>query len=168
MMMTMNRTVIAGVAAAGVLAVVGGAAFAQTSAGARSNVSNQPIMVGADGGERTNTGFALRGRAEVTQGQNRLRADSIVGTNAEGQNISTVTATGNVYYVTPNETIRGDRAVYTVSNGTIIVTGDVILTQGKNVLTGGRLSYNIDTGQTDMAAGGNGRIQGVFYPQGAN
>lgn len=163
--MTMNRVVIAGVAAASVLAVVGGAAFAQT---ARSNTSNQPIMVGADGGERTNTGFALRGRAEVTQGQNRLRADSIVGTNAEGQNISTVTATGNVYYVTPNETIRGDRAVYTVSNATIIVTGDVILTQGKNVLTGGRLSYNIDTGQTDMAAGGNGRIQGVFYPQGAN
>ncbi|HEX8470376.1 MAG TPA: LptA/OstA family protein, partial [Brevundimonas sp.] len=87
---------------------------------------------------------------------------------AEGQNISTVTASGNVYYVTPTETIRGDRAVYTVSNATIIVTGDVILTQGKNVLTGGRLSYNIDTGQTNMVAGGNGRIQGVFYPQGAN
>jgi lipopolysaccharide export system protein LptA len=168
MMMTMNRAVIAGVAVAGVLAVLGGSAIAQSTGAGRTNVSNQPIMVGADGGERTTTGFGLRGRAEVTQGENRLRADTIIGTNAEGQNVSSVTATGNVYYVTPNETIRGDRAVYTVSNATIIVTGDVILTQGKNVLTGGRLSYNIDTGQTDMAAGGNGRIQGVFYPQGAN
>ena len=164
MRMTMNRPVFAAVTGLALLAVLAGSAVAQS----RSNVSSQPIMVGADGGERTNTGFALRGRAEVTQGENRLRADSIEGTNAEGQNISTVTASGNVYYVTPNETIRGDRAVYTVSNATIIVTGDVILTQGKNVLTGGRLSYNIDTGQTNMVAGGNGRIQGVFYPQGAN
>jgi lipopolysaccharide export system protein LptA len=166
--MTMNRPVFAAVTGLALLAVLGGSAVAQSAGGGRTNVSNQPIMVGADGGERTNTGFALRGRAEVTQGQNRLRADSIVGSNAEGQNISTVTASGNVYYVTPTETIRGDRAVYTVSNATIIVTGDVILTQGKNVLTGGRLSYNIDTGQTNMVAGGNGRIQGVFYPQGAN
>lgn len=166
--MTMNRPVFAAVSGLALLAVLGGSAVAQSAGGGRTNVSNQPIMVGADGGERTNTGFALRGRAEVTQGENRLRADSIEGTNAEGQNISTVTAAGNVYYVTPTETIRGDRAVYTVSNATIIVTGDVILTQGKNVLTGGRLSYNIDTGQTNMVAGNNGRIQGVFYPQGAN
>ena len=107
----MNRPVFAAVTGLALLAVLAGSAVAQS----RSNVSSQPIMVGADGGERTNTGFALRGRAEVTQGENRLRADSIEGTNAEGQNISTVTASGNVYYVTPNETIRGDRAVYTVS-----------------------------------------------------
>ena len=159
----MKRSILTGLAILGATAVLGGSALAQN---ARSNVSNLPIMVGADGGERTTTGFSLRGRAEITQGQNRLRADSIVGTNAAGQNISTVTASGNIYYVTPTESIRGDRAVYTVSNATIVVTGDVILTQGKNVLTGGRLTYNIDTGETNMVAGSNGRIQGVFYPQG--
>ena len=140
-----------------------GVATAQT----RPNVSNQPIMIGADGGERTATSFSLRGRAEVVQGDNRLRADSIQGANSAGGGIATVTASGNVYYVTPNETIRGDRAVYNVEAATIVITGDVILTQGKNVLTGGRLTYNIDTGAADMAGGSNSRIQGVFYPQGS-
>ncbi len=52
-----------------------------------------------------------------------------------------------------------------------MVTGDVILTQGQNVLTGGSLSYNVDTGQARIQGGTSanaGRVRGVFYPQGAN
>ena len=39
--------------------------------------SNQPIAFGADSGEQTTATIALRGRAELTQGGNRLRADAI-------------------------------------------------------------------------------------------
>jgi len=160
----MNRTLIAGLLAVATAALIGGAAVGQS----RPAPSDQPIMIGADAGERTNTSFSLRGRAEVTQGGNRLRADAIEGASSGSGEISSVTASGNVYYVTPTESIRGDRAVYTISDATIVVTGDVILTQGKNVLTGGRLTYNVDTGAANMAGGANSRIQGVFYPQGAN
>ena len=143
------------------LATVGGVATAQS----RQAVSDLPVMVGADGGELTETGFALTGRAEVTQGQNRLRADAITGVRSNGA-VTRVTATGNVYYVTPTETIRGDRAEYNVVTATIVISGDVILTQGRNVLTGARLTYNTDTGTANMDGGSNTRIQGVFYPQG--
>lgn len=160
----MNRTLIAGGLTLAAVTLIGGAAVGQS----QSTTSNQPIMIGADAGERTNTSFSLRGRAEVTQGGNRLRADAIEGASSATGQISSVTANGNVYYVTPDQSIRGDRAVYTISNATIVVTGDVILTQGKNVLTGGRLTYNVDTGAANMAGGSNSRIQGVFYPQGAN
>ena len=34
---------------------------------------------------------------------------------------------GDVYFVTPTQVARGDRAVYTASNDTLVVTGDVIL-----------------------------------------
>ncbi len=163
--MSMKRTILAVVSAASLLAVVGGA-VAQTSSQARANVSRQPIQVGAQTGEYTATGFSLRDQVEITQGPNRLRADAVEGVRSNDQ-FSSVTATGGVYYVTPNETIRGDRAVYTVSNATIVVTGDVILTQGKNVLTGSRLTYNVDTGAASMASGSGNRIQGVFYPQGS-
>lgn len=162
----MIRSILAGGVALGIaLAAPSGAVTAQ----ARPSPSSQPIMVGADSAEQTPAGFALRGRAEVLQGDNRLRADAIQGVSTGGA-ISQVTASGNVYYVTPTETIRGDRAVYTVSNTTIVVSGDVILTQGRNVLTGGRLIYNIDTGSARMesTSGSAGtRIQGVFYPQGS-
>lgn len=149
------------IAFASISLAAAGLAVAQS----RPNVSNQPISVGGDTFETVESGFSLRGRAEVQQGPNRLRADAIVGSGDDG--ISVVTATGDVYYVTPNETIRGDRAVYTDATQTIVVTGDVILTQGRNVLTGNSLSYNIDTGAARMNGGANGRVQGVFYPQGS-
>ena len=129
------------------------------------SASGQPVAFGADGGEYTPTGFALRGRAEITQGGNRLRADSIDATRTNDE-LSRVEASGNVYFVTPTQSMRGDRAVYTLGNGEVVVTGDVILTQGKNVLTGSRLVYNVRTQSARMESGSGGRIQGVFYPQG--
>ena len=114
---------------------------------------------------RTQTTLSLRGRAELTQGDNRIRADRVEGTIANG-GLSRVEATGDVYFVTPEQTIRGDRAVYTPANDTIVLSGDVILTQGENVMTGGRLTYNTRTEAAEMdGAGENGRVQGVFYPE---
>jgi len=144
-----------------------GLSGAQTSGSSGLGASGQPVAYGGDSGEYTPTGFALRGRAEITQGGNRLRADSINATTVNNS-LSRVEATGNVYFVTPEQSIRGDRAVYTLANGEVVLTGDVILTQGRNVLTGGRLVYNVRTKTARMDASGGGRIQGVFYPEGAN
>lgn len=125
-----------------------------------------PISYGADAGEATSNSLSLRGRAEVVQGQNRLRADVISGSGNDSE-INRIEATGNVYFVTPEQTIRGDRAVYTLSDNLVVVTGDVIVTQGQNVMTGGRLTYNTATQAVTMAGGAasnGGRIRGVFYP----
>lgn len=140
---------------------------AQTGGSSGLGASGQPVAYGGDTGEYTPNGFALRGRAEITQGGNRLRADSINATTVNND-LSRVEASGNVYFVTPDQSIRGDRAVYTLANAEVVLTGDVILTQGKNVLTGGRLVYNVRTRTARMDSSGGGRIQGVFYPQGAN
>ncbi len=139
---------------------------AQTPTGAQAPNQaqrGQAVGIGADDGVYTAEGFSLRGRAEVTQGQNRLRADAINGFGS-GSRINRIEASGNVYFVTPSQTIRGDRAVYTVTNDEVVVTGDVILTQGQNVLTGGRLTYNTRTETARMEGASGGRIRGVFYP----
>lgn len=127
-----------------------------------ANSSDQPISFGADAGEYVGNTVTLRGRAELIQGQNRLRADTVTGLNQTGD--SRIEASGNVYFVTPDQTIRGDRAIYTTADDMIVVTGDVILTQGQNVLTGSRLTYNVRTGSARIEAGGEGRIRGVFFP----
>lgn len=130
----------------------------------RGDASRAPVQYGADSGEYTPQGFALRGRAEVTQGGNRLRANAIQGFTSNGD-LTRVEATGDVYFVTPDQSMRGDRAVYTLGDGNVVVTGDVILTQGQNVLTGGRLVYNVRTETARMESSGS-RVRGVFYPQG--
>lgn len=128
----------------------------------RPNSSDAPISFGADAGEYVGNTVTLRGRAELVQGNNRLRADTVSGLNQTGE--SRIEASGNVYFVTPDQTIRGDRAVYTTADDMIVVTGDVILTQGQNVLTGSRLTYNVRTESARIEAAGQGRIRGVFYP----
>lgn len=153
--MNSSRKLIAGAALALALGI-------PAVTGAQSDATRQPVQYGADSGEYTNDGFALRGRAEVTQGTNRLRADAIRGYTTNGQ-LSRVEATGNVYFVTPDQSMRGDRAVYTLNDGQVLVTGDVILTQGQNVLTGGRLVYNVRTETARIESAGN-RVRGVFYP----
>ena len=159
MTMSKSNTMIAGAALLLALLIP-----ASSGAQSRADASKQPVQYGADGGEYTPNGFALRGRAELTQGGNRLRAGAIRGFAANGD-LTRIEATGDVYFVTPDQSMKGDRAVYTLSDGNVVVTGDVILTQGKNVLTGNRLVYNVRT-ETARMEGGNGRVQGVFYPQG--
>lgn len=121
------------------------------------------VMWGGDSLAYTENGFVLTGRAEVTQGQNRLRANRLNMVTAGGD-LTQVEATGDVYFVTPEQTMRGDRAVYDLSGDTVTVTGDVILTQGENVVTGGRLVYNVRTERAQMDGGSAGRVRGVFYP----
>ena len=132
---------------------------------AQAQATNQPVAYGADSVEYAPNRIILRGRAEATQGGNRFRADTLTLVSGEGGDLQRAEASGTVYFVTPDQSMRGDRAVYNLGNGEIVVTGDVILTQGKNVLTGNRLVYNVRTESARME-GGNGRVQGVFYPQG--
>ncbi len=151
MKLSKSKLTIAGAAllTALMLPAVSGAQNAST----RADASRQPVQYGADSGEYTPDGFSLRGRAEVTQGGNRLRADAIRGFTSNGD-LNRIEASG-------------DRAVYTLNDGNVVVTGDVILTQGKSVLTGSRLVYNVRTETARIeGGGGNGRVQGVFYPQG--
>jgi len=154
--MRMTRTLMT-------VAMALGLAALPTIGDAQSFQGGQPIMWGADEVSRTPTALSLRGRAELTQGQNRIRADRVEGTITNG-GLNRVDATGNVYFVTPEQTIRGDRAVYTPATDTIVLTGDVILTQGQNVMTGGRLTYNTRTEAAQMDGATGGRVQGVFYP----
>ncbi len=116
--------------------------------------------------------LAYDGTVEILQNDDRLRCDHAVITQVPGSSdIDTVEATGNIYYVTKTSdglqsVVRGDKAVYTRSADTIVITGgQVILTQGQNVMTGTRLVVQIGKGITTFdKPDGKGRVLGVFYP----
>ncbi len=135
---------------------------------AQSQTGAQPVAYGADSVEYGPNRIILRGRAEAPQGGNRFRADTLTLVSGEGGDLQRAEAAGTVYFVTPDQSMRGDRAVYNLGNGEIVVTGNVVLIQGKNVLTGSRLVYNINTEAARMDGAPRGaagsRVQGVFYP----
>ena len=60
------------------------------------------------------------------------------------------------------EAAEAAKAVYTVSAGNIVMTGDVILTQGVNALSGQKLTADLNTGSGRM----EGRVKTIFQTGG--
>lgn len=112
------------------------------------------------------------GNVNAIRGDTRLRADEAEATIARdaatGQRrIERINARGDVFYVTATETARGDRAVYTLSDEVVVLSGAVVLTQGCNVSTGQELMINMRTGVSRLT-GGNGRVRSLFFSQGGD
>lgn len=63
---------------------------------------------------------------------------------------------------TPPRPPRRARAVYTIASGQIVLTGDVLLTQGQNVMSGQKLTVDLKTGTGAM----DGRMRTILQPGG--
>lgn len=103
------------------------------------------------------------GNVVIGQGAMRLAADKVTVTYAQGgQNrISALQATGNVTLVNGPDAAEAARADYAVDSGNVVLTGDVVLTQGQNVLSGETVEVNLATGTANVA----GRVRSVFQPE---
>lgn len=134
--------------------------------GQRADVK-APVEVTADSlSVDQSSGLAtFTGHVVIGQGAMRLAADKVTVTYAPGgQNrISTLQATGNVTLVNGPDAAEAARADYSVESGNVILTGDVILTQGQNVLSGETVQVNLATGTANVA----GRVRSVFQPDAA-
>lgn len=130
-----------------------------------SRNDDAPIEASAD--DIVNAGglTTLTGQVDVRQGGTRILADKmkiyggVAGTagNSAASDISRIEATGNFYYITPEQEVRGNNGVYTQSTDVFTVTGDVILLQGENVVTGDRLIYNLKTEEARVVGTCKGR-----------
>jgi lipopolysaccharide export system protein LptA len=157
-----------GLAIAGATLLAGGGAVAQIDPRA-------PIDITADAQDVVNSQClsSWSGAVEALQGKTRLRADTVSLYSARKGDAcgasERMEARGQVYFVTPERTVRADDAVYTFGNETIVLSGNVIVVQGKSVVRGDRMVINTQTGQANMTSatkGRNkaGRVRGVFYP----
>ena len=88
-----------------------------------------------------------------------------------GTKITRIYARGDVVINSDqDQTTTGDLADYDVPGQTVVVSGNVVLTQGKNVLKGDRLVINLTTGESrfdpgSANSGKPGRIKAIFQKQ---
>ena len=128
-----------------------------------------------------------RGDVEALQGRNRMRADVLniyfsgepsaasASTGAPGRNwgkVQKVVSEGNVFFISPSQTARGDHGLYDLASNSITITGDVIVSQGQSVVHGDKMIIDVKTGHATMASnakgrGVPGRVRGIFYPNGS-
>ena len=160
---------------------------AQPAAAQLAANSNAPVDITADELEvvQGQCASVWKGSAEALQDTSRLRADVLraffvpkakgttpapagAASSSACGDLLRMEAEGSVYYVTPDQRVRSNKAVYEANTDTITMTGDVVAVQGHNVLRGDRMVFNTKSGQGQMIGGGKGgksRPRGVFYPK---
>jgi lipopolysaccharide export system protein LptA len=157
-----------------------------------SPTNNGPIDVTADSSEFSNQTCITvwSGSAEALQADSRLRANVIKAVlkkkpagakpataaagspEAEsncGNETERLEATGDVFYVTPTQMARSDNAIYTADDSMIVMTGNVVVVQGKNVARGDRMTINTQTRLVQLFSdakgrGTPGRVRAVLFP----
>lgn len=166
--MSQRKTTFGSFVAALGLAVslAGGPVAAQTGIafGGLKHDTGQPVEVASDqlqvdqaDGAATFTGNVL-----VTQGEMRLSAGQVHVIYAAGDTgqISELRATGGVTLVNGAEAAEAREAVYSIDDGTVVMKGDVILTQGKTALSSDTLIIDLNKGTGTL----DGRVRTVFQP----
>jgi lipopolysaccharide export system protein LptA len=79
--------------------------------------------------------------------------------------IKKLVASGNVVVTQKDQVVTGDSAVFDTKTNLVTMLGGVVLTQGKNVLRGDRLLVDMTTGVSRVESD-SGRVQGLFQSSG--
>lgn len=122
-------------------------------------VTSDALSVNQADGSAEFTGNVL-----IVQGVMKLSADRVLviyKTDDTGKRaIDRLEATGSVLLVSGPDAAEAQRADYTIDEGTIVLTGDVLLNQSAGTLASQRMVVNLTTGTASMA----GRVKTILNP----
>ncbi len=143
-------------------------AFAQTSValGGLSVDTSAAIEVSADSlsiDQDTSTAV-FDGNVIIGQGDLRITAGRVeVIYGSDTTQIARLLASNGVTFVTATEAAEAQQADYDITTGLLVLTGEVLLTQGASAISAGRMSINVTDGTATM----DGRVRTVLQ-QGGN
>lgn len=139
---------------------------ATISFGPMTQDTSLPVEIKADTLSVNNAdGSAVfSGNVLVGQGEMRLTAAEVrVEYAADSRAIRRLHATGGVTIASAQDAAESREAVYEIDSGLVVMTGDVLLTQGASALSGQKLTIRMKSG-TGLMEGG---VSTTFLP-GAN
>lgn len=144
------------------------AALAQDAAisfGGLKQDTSLPVEVKADSlavnqadGSATFTGNVLVGQGEMRLSAGMVRVEYGQG----GKSIEKLHATGGVTLASAKDAAEAREAVYTIASGSVVMTGDVLLTQGASAISGQKLVIDLKAGTGRMEGG----VSTIFVPGG--
>lgn len=144
--------------------------------------SNEPIDIESDTLEVQDAKkiAIFRGNVKAVQGDMTLRSralhvsyDGDQGVQGSGgTEITEIRADGPVIITTANnQTATSEWALFDVKSQTVTIGGNVVLTQGENVIKGDRLVIDLTTGRSrfentgQTPEGQRPRVKGLFMPK---
>lgn len=104
------------------------------------------------------------GNVIVAQGDLRLTAGQVeVVYGTDTSEIARLIASEGVTFVTADEAAEAQQADYDIATGLLVLTGDVLLTQGPSAISAARMTINVTDGTASM----EGRVRTILQ-QGDN
>lgn len=145
------------------LAPLPAAAQTDVAFGGMQQDTSAPVEVTADSLSVDQAdGTALyTGNVVIAQGEMRLAAPRVLIVYSEdSQRIRRMEATGGVTLVSGSEAAEAQRADYDIDAGQVVMSGNVLLTQGPSALTSERMVVNLKDGNAQLT----GRVRTVLQP----
>ena len=106
------------------------------------------------------TGNVVAGMGGLKLSADRVQV--VYDTEGGAGAVKALLATGNVVFVSGEDSAQADTATYELVDGNVLMEGNVILTQGQNALSGQRLRIDLTAGTAQM----EGRVQTIFQTGG--
>ncbi|MCY1128408.1 lipopolysaccharide transport periplasmic protein LptA [Frigidibacter sp. RF13] len=167
----MRHLLFAAVCALAVIPAAG-VSMAETQGGAPVAFSGlkgeagKPVEITADVLEvsQKDNQAIFKGNVQAVQGDLRLSSDLLTVEYVEGDRtkIDRLIADGNVLLSTPVEAAKAEHGIYFLATRELELTGNVVLTQNGDVMTGQKLTVDIDAGTGRM----DGRVKTILQPAG--
>jgi lipopolysaccharide export system protein LptA len=119
------------------------------------------VFYGAEHGQGQTVAAAMPPAAGAPQG---AHLQQVVPQGA--QDIRRIEARGGVTVISKDQNASGDLGVYDLKKKTITLTGNVVVSQGKNVLHGDRVVVDTTTGNAHVESGGasQNRVRALILP----
>lgn len=137
------------------------AAQAQVALGGLTVDALAPVEVTADSlsVDQNTRSAAFAGNVVIIQGDMRIAAERVEVAYAEDSGeIALLSLSGGVTFVTAAEEAEAQSAEYDITSGTLLLSDDVLLSQGGNALAAQRMSINLRDGTAVM----EGRVRTGF------
>jgi len=130
------------------------------SVGGFSSNPDEPIEMTADKLTISQTDGSARfdGNVVIAQGNIKIIASLVVVTYLESGGIARLSASGGVTLVTQTESAEAKSADYDLSSHSLVLSGDVLLTQGQSAISADTMNINLTTGAAII----EGRVRTVL------
>ena len=175
---SLRRALASLVIALAAMAVVSPNATAQSETPAMPSLSldsDEPVNIEADRLEVFDDRkvAVFSGNVVVQQADMTMRTPTLEvryeGTDGQqgAGSISRIDATGGVEIISDDQTALGDSAVFEVPEQIVTLNGNVILSQGDNILRGSKLIVDLANNTSRLITSdesGPQRVQGLFIP----
>ena len=121
-------------------------------------VTSDTLTVEDEQGIAVFEGDVVAIQGEMRLAAPRIRVDYVENAETGKTDITRMHATGGVTYFNGRDAAESAEAVYEHDEANLVMTGDVVLTQGPSVIQGTKLTVDLETGTGLM----QGRVRSVF------